>query len=655
MKKVFVVLVLISQLSIVAQDYKFGKVSKEELEEKFYPLDSTADAAYLYRDRRTYYEFTSLGDWQLITEISERIKIYTKDGFDMATKSIYTYNPESGGSPDKVNSIKGYTFNMEGGKVIKEKLSKNSVFKERRNKYRVVNKIVMPSVKEGTVLELKYKIISPRIGYIDDVKYQFGIPIKKLDYSIEIPEFFVFNQRSKGYYNVLMERTSKSFVINNSAETFNAEVYNFKGQNVPALKANEPYIGSVRNYRGGVSFELTQTNFLAVGGGIKTYSNSWANVSKQIYQLPSFGVQLEKHSYYKDDLIPLVAQAKNEYEKVGLIFQFVKNKMKWNGFYGFGTEKGVRKAYKEQVGNVGDINLMLTSMLRYAGLNANPVLVSSKGNGVPLFPTIDGFDYVVANVQFPDNTYVLLDATEPYSTPNLLPRRALNWNGRKITENGSSSWVKLTSSKPAIEENTVMVKITDDMTVEGLYRTKYDNLNALNFRKNTNHIKEESLITSFEESKNIEIEDFKILNQKNIGKPITRNVKFISEDLVESINGKLYVEPLLFLSHHENPFKLKERKFPVDFTSPWRDRNTVSIQIPKGYKVESLPESMAIGLPDNMGVFKYQVSQNGNNINAVCIIQFKQAIIAPQYYSALKEFYAQMVKKESEKIVLVKI
>jgi hypothetical protein len=40
-----------------AQDYKFGKVSKEELEEKTYPLDSTADAAYLYKYRRTYFDF----------------------------------------------------------------------------------------------------------------------------------------------------------------------------------------------------------------------------------------------------------------------------------------------------------------------------------------------------------------------------------------------------------------------------------------------------------------------------------------------------------------------------------------------------------------------------------------------------------------------
>jgi hypothetical protein len=35
-------------------------------------------------------------------------------------------------------------------------------------------------------------------------------------------------------------------------------------------------------------------------------------------------------------------------------------------------------------------------------------------------------------------------------------------------------------------------------------------------------------------------------------------------------------------------------------------------------------------------------------------LQFNQAIISPEYYSALKGFYSEFVKKQSEKIVLVK-
>ncbi|PQJ79381.1 transglutaminase domain-containing protein [Polaribacter porphyrae] len=651
-KKITLLTVLLFQFAINAQNYKFGKVSKEEVEEKFYPLDSTADASYLYKYRKSYFSFTPNTGFQLVTEIHQRIKIYTKEGFNYATKSIVYYNPDSGSS-ESVYGIKGYTFYSDNGKVVKEKLSKKTIFKEKINKYNSKYKITMPKIKEGCVLELKYKITSPYATSIPDIQFQKGIPIKKLDAQVEFPEFYTFNKMTKGFHSLPMKTSFSSGKVGDT--DFRINVFTFEDKNIPALKNDEAYVANINNYRGGMKFELAQTNFIEVGGEFKNYSTTWKNVSKQIFKSSSFGVELNKSSYYKKDLEKILANNQTDTDKINAIFQFVKGKVKWNGFYGKYTENGVRKAYKENAGNVADINLILTSMLRSAGLNADPVLISSRGNGVPLYPTLKGFDYVISIVRFSNNSYVLLDATEEYSMPNILPVRALNWDGRVVTKDGNSSWVNLTSSIHALEENMVMVKLTEDLMVEGLIRTKYDNLNALNFRKRKNHIKNEELITKYEENNNVEVEDFKINNQQKLNKPISRSIKFSSEDLIEEINGKLYIEPLLFLTQRKNPFKLEERKFPVDFATAWKDVNRVSIQIPEGYKVEKIPEPLAIGLPDNIGVFKFKVSAAGKKINTTCILQFNESLINPQHYPFLKDFYSKLVKKESEKIILTKI
>jgi hypothetical protein len=652
MKKITIVLLLLSQLSVFAQDYKFGKVSKAELEETFYPLDSTADAAYLFRKRRTYYDYIPNNGFQMVTEIHERIKIYTKEGFDMATKSVAYYNPETG-EKEVVSSVKGYTYSLVDGKVEKEKLSKKSIFKEKKTRSYSIKKITMPNIKVGTVLEIKYKLISPYTSSINDIEFQYGIPVKKLDYKIEIPEFFIFNKRSKGFYSVKMETDSGNGTI--GSLNYRIDAFSFEGNMIPALRDNEPFISSIHNYRGGMKFELTRRDFSSIQGDVTTYSNTWEDVSKQIFKFSSFGTELKKNSYYKKDLEKILATSKTSSDKIASIFQFVKKQVKWNGSYSKFTDNGVKKAYKERVGNVADINLMLTSMLRSAGLNANPVLLSTRTNGFPIFPTLNGFNYVIALVELEGGGSVLLDASEEFSLPNMLPTRTLNWQGRKVTREGKSSWVKLLSSKHASEDNNVMVKISDDMMVEGMIRTKYDNLNALNYRKKNNHIKEADLITKLEEKYNLEVIDYKILNKSVLEKSIVRNVKFLSEDLIEEINGKLYIEPLLFLSQHKNPFKLEDRKFPVDFATPWKDRHIVSIQIPEGYKVESLPATLAIGLPDNLGVFKFRVMQQGNKISTMSTLQFNEGVIGANYYAALKGFYGQMVKKQSEKIVLIKI
>ena len=70
-------------------------------------------------------------------------------------------------------------------------------------------------------------------------------------------------------------------------------------------------------------------------------------------------------------------------------------------------------------------------MLKEAGLEANPVILSTRNNGYVgsiTFPNISKFDYVIGHVKIGEKEY-LLDATEPYGMPNILPVRCLNGEG----------------------------------------------------------------------------------------------------------------------------------------------------------------------------------------------------------------------------------
>ena len=98
----------------------------------------------------------------------------------------------------------------------------------------------------------------------------------------------------------------------------------------------------------------------------KNYSTSWEDLSKQIYKSSSFGGQLDKTNYFKDDLAVVTKDATNGLEKVITVFNFVKSKVKWNEYNSKYVDEGVKRAYKDGVGNVAEINLMLTAMLREA-------------------------------------------------------------------------------------------------------------------------------------------------------------------------------------------------------------------------------------------------------------------------------------------------
>ena len=212
MKKSIAFIVLLISASLFSQEIKFGKVSKDALMQVKHPIDSTANASYLYKKRNTYFNYDKGEGFVVITECHERIKIYSKEGFSKATKKISFYSPESG-NKEKVIIEKAYTFNIQDNKPKKVKATSEYIFKEKLNKYYSETKITFPQIKEGSILELKHKIISP-FWSIRTLNFQYNIPVDILDYQVKIPEYFIFNNRSKGYFSVPIKETSYRNSIN---------------------------------------------------------------------------------------------------------------------------------------------------------------------------------------------------------------------------------------------------------------------------------------------------------------------------------------------------------------------------------------------------------------------------------------------------------
>lgn len=670
MKRI-IVLLLICVFTVsgtFAQKVTFGKISKEALAEKKHPLDSLAEAAYLFKKKEVFIEYTSSTGWSLVTLVHERVKIYKKTAASYATESISLF--KRGGTDEVVNSIKAYTYNLEGNKIRKEKLQKSQIFEKETSENWFTKSFTMPNIKDGSIVEYKYRKNSPYFQHIDKFDLQHNVPINQLDVLVKIPEYFKYKTHHSGYLQMYFNEELKNKRIRYSYRTNNRgqvganttkhdesldlkyKYYSLTKSNIPAFNNKEAYIPSVSQYKSSVKFELNTV--IMPDASPRYYATSWKDVAKRIYKSAAFGEQLQKSGYYKEALQGLLVGKTSEISKMMAVFNFVKTKMKWNRVVGKYTTNGVRKAFKESSGNVAEINLMLTSMLRDAGLNANPVLVSTRSNGVPMFPTIQGFNYVVSSVMLTDGSFAMLDATDPYSLPNQLPIRTINWNGRLVKKDGTSIAVNLVPKSLSTDDKIMNVKIDADGLVLGMMRSKLTGYNAYTNRLKYNHVKEEQVRAKVEEEYAIEIENFRVVNKTKIGKPISEMMKFSSEDLVEKIGGKLYVEPLLFLTKRANPFKLEERKFPVDFTKPWQEKYTVSIQIPEGYSVQALPEATAISMSDDFGVFKFQATQTGNKIKVLSIVQFNKAIVTPEYYQELKEFYKRLVKKQTEKIILIK-
>jgi hypothetical protein len=647
MKKLILTLLTLVILQVgFSQNYKFGKVSKEEFQETFYPLDSSAHAAYLFKKRRTYTSYQGAAGIKLVTEVQVRLKIYSQEGFDYASEQISLYG--GGSTGEKASNLKGVTYNLVNGEIVKSKLDKKNVFVEQKNEDWKIKKFTMPNIKEGSVIEWSYKIYSPHYSYIDDIIVQYEIPVKKYETVVQLLEYYTFNKRQKGYYPFKILESRKR----NTDFESNDKIIEINEENVPAI-IEEPYVNNMKNYTSSLILEVSRLEIPGIQ--YKNFATSWEAIAKNIYKSLSFGSELKKTKHLKDDVEILKSQLTSDNDKIFGGLEFIKNKIKWNGNYGKYTEKGLRKSYNESSGNASDVNLNLVAVLRELGVNANPTLVSTRNNGVPLFPTAKGFNYVIAVVET-EQGKVLLDATEKYSLPNLLPLRSMNWKGLIVRDDYSTNFINLESSSSiSLEEHSLSYKILEDGLIEGMNRVRYKNSSALNYRIKYGSLSEESIISKTESNNNdIEILNFRLSNVNKLSKPVVEMYKFEKEDGVEVIGNKMYVTPLLFSATTENPFKLDNREFPIDFGTPYEEKVIVSVQLPEGYTAESVPEDLAIGMSEDLGTFIYSVKNQGNKIQIISDDKINRGSNAATYYSEIKELFKQIVAKQTEKIVLSK-
>ncbi|WP_161890229.1 DUF3857 domain-containing protein [Pontibacter russatus] len=633
-----------ASLQAQAQAGKFGKVEEAELRMQTYEKDTSAAAVVLSDYALTRFDFS--GEIRVITERHMRIKILKKSGYDVANISVPYYS--YGTTRDKVMSIKGYTYNLEGSEIVKEKLDSKTVFDEKRNEYWYLKKFTMPNIKEGSVIDVAYTISSERVYSLDDWEFQRSIPTVWSEYRLRIPEYFDYKFLMQGYHPLYQTDNQKSGGTN---MVNNAYVWIMK--DVPALK-EENYITSITDYQSKIGFELQQVRF--PGEAARIMTGSWDKVNEDLLTSEYFGNQLKRNNFFKEDLAAVQAKHKEPEQQMLAIFELVKARMTWNDKTGLFAENPIRKTYDLRQGSAAEINLLLTSMLREADLEANPVAVSTRDHGRVLTsnsPMIGKFNYVIAHVKVGDKEY-LLDATEPLLPAGMLPFRCLNGHGRLIKKDGHG-WVALNASSPRSTLFSADITINSKGGMAGTGHESAAGYNALYLRKT---ILEEGE-SKYAESKAKEVGDFKM------GKPEIKNLRDIDSalDITYEIsasgsgqeNSIIYLNPMLGQGEKENPFKLEERLYPVDFGAPIDETYMCRFTIPEGYALDEAPKSIAVNLPEQAGRFMYVVQQQGNVVQVMSKVSINKPVFYAPEYGNLKELYNQIIAKHAEQIVLKKL
>jgi len=340
---------------------------------------------------------------------------------------------------------------------------------------------------------------------------------------------------------------------------------------------------------------------------------------------------------------PLIEQAK-------IIDRFVKTNYSWDDNCEIFTTKSPKDFLRSKKGNSAEINLFLAGMLNSVGIEAYPVILSTRDHGkIKIkYPFTDFFNYVVVCAIIDSSSY-LFDATEPLSNFNEISARCLNGTGLIINKK-EENWLQFKSNFVSTTEYNFKLRPSskNDSLTENckLITTGYE---AVDYRKkfNTayNKLKDKLLPnTSMEDS-------IKATNLNKVEEPF--ELGYSLKVPIESLEDKIIVSPFCKKAITENPLKQPDRTYPVDMVYKSGDIFQSTIVIPKGYKFLQKPENLKI---DNALIKINYTTEivNNDTIKVTGGYEFKKEVYKVDDYIFLKNFFNIIVDKFNEKLVFEK-
>ena len=636
---------------------------------KYCPIDSNARAMIICDYGKSYFLYSDAEGFRIFFDRILRIKIFTKEGYDWADHSISLYH--SGSSNEKVTNLKASTYNLEAGKIVKEKLKNSDVYSEEKSLHVDLRKFSMPQVKVGSVIEIEYTVVSDFFFNLQSWYFQYDIPAQWSEYNVLIPEYYNYKRTYKGYiplaenksttqwksFTIASKERKEGFVTQTKFGTqdidYNELNEHWAARNVPAFIVEEP-LTSKENYISKMEFELSSTH---PPYGIETYyTKTWEDINKLLMEEEDFGSQLRGDGYLKDVIEEIALTDTNDMEKMIHAYNYIKKHMKWNGYNSIYVEDNLRSAFNDQSGNCAEINLMLVVLLNGIGIESDPGTLSTRSNGIihPTQPYLSSFNYVVAQAEL-DGQFYLLDATDPKMPFGMLPVRALNGEGRMISKEGSAP-VSLDTDKPYKSFWMYTLLLNGNMEFTGEIQAGHNDYAAIIQRnKMTNYTDDNDYIKMIQDNNpGLTINSFELINGDNYDEPYKQKFDVTIADKTEGSEDIIYFNPMFYEAITENPFKLVERKYPVEYAYPTNNTCMIIITIPEGYKVDEMPQSALVQLPDDGGSFRYTSKISGNNLQIVSKMEITKKTFLPENYKFLQEFYNLIIAKHAESVVLSK-
>ena len=473
---------------MMAQDkvnMKFGKPTKEEMQMTTYEAEPDAEAVVLCRLTDVEYSIQQTG---YLVDYREKVRIkvlkpsgvrYAKvvvpflkntpiDNRNSSSKEVLkvdatdnnsvssSFEEQAGAmttadldrySEESVEDVKATAYNLQGSKVVKSVLKKGAFVETKIDDQHYQVEFTVPDVKEGTVIEYEYTLHSELFWLLHDWFAQCEIPVVYAKLDMNIPRYLLFNLEEHGVQRLITSCESGTMRFKLESDPLAAQTvvpsnhYISVGRNLKGMKQGNG-VWSMQDNCAGITALLK--HYSMRGAAVVDYTRTWEQIDEMVLKSDDLGKQLQEHSplaaELKEAKIEEIADMRQRAEAVA---KLVLSKVEWNGRYEM-SPANTEETLKNGGGSNVDINMLLLQSLQDVGLNAAPVMLRMRNQGVLTmdYPSVQKYTTFIVGVVLPQGN-LYLDASSADGHFNALPELLQVEKARLVLKDKKCQWVKL--------------------------------------------------------------------------------------------------------------------------------------------------------------------------------------------------------------------
>ena len=473
---------------MMAQDkvnMKFGKPTKEEMQMTTYEAEPDAEAVVLCRLTDVEYSIQQTG---YLVDYREKVRIkvlkpsgvrYAKvvvpflkntpiDNRNSSSKKVLkvdatdnnsvssSFEEQAGAmttadldrySEESVEDVKATAYNLQGSKVVKSVLKKGAFVETKIDDQHYQVEFTVPDVKEGTVIEYEYTLHSELFWLLHDWFAQCEIPVVYAKLDMNIPRYLLFNLEEHGVQRLITSCESGTMRFKLESDPLAAQTvvpsshYVSVGRTLKGMKQGDG-VWSMQDNCAGITALLK--HYSMRGAAVVDYTRTWEQIDEMVLKSDDLGKQLQGHSplaaELKEAKIEELADMRQRAEAVA---KLALSKVEWNGRYEM-SPANTEETLKNGGGSNVDINMLLLQSLQDVGLNAAPVMLRMRNQGVLTmdYPSVQKYTTFIVGVVLPQGN-LYLDASSADGHFNALPELLQVEKARLVLKDKRCQWVKL--------------------------------------------------------------------------------------------------------------------------------------------------------------------------------------------------------------------